>query len=517
MMAHRSYKRPMASRTDTSYTILRRLGQGGMAEVFLVRDEVDGQRLAVMKRILPSRAESPEFVRMFLEEVRLASMLFHPNICQVYSAGQTEGAHHYLMEYVHGDDLRHLLRCENERAQRMPLACALLIARRIAEGLHYAHERHDSDGHPLEIVHRDVNPSNIMLGYEGSVKLLDFGIAKATRRTVDTTTGLIKGKVSYMAPEQCRGRSVDRRTDIFALGIVLWEMTTGMRLFEADDDVAKLNMIVNQDAPAPSSLCAGYPQELDDIVLRALRRRPDDRFQTARELAETLEAFTASSGLAATEQQLSAYLRELLPERSRRAAVTISDLETQPRDGSYHSPTAPALLAVDVEQPVARRPSRWLWVGAGIVGGAAVASVASLGLMRWSAANTANVGAAPAIVVQRPTPAPPDTLQRSEGVGSSGEGLLGIDKIDKDASADAVGQPAITATTASSADAGPADATKKPETTTGRRRRAAKKKRRPAHAAPTNNKQSPPEPPPQEAPAPAAEPPPLSDRIDRDW
>jgi serine/threonine protein kinase len=209
-----------------------------MARIYLARSTGIGafERYVVLKLILPERQSDELSVRMFLDEARLAATLNHQNVAQVFEVGEDGGVHYLAMEYVHGQDLRAILAKAGSLGIRVPIDLGLTIVVAAAAGLHHAHERRGTDGQPLGIVHRDVSPSNIMVGYDGAVRMLDFGIAKATERSVETVSGIIKGKFAYMSPEQCRGRDVDRRSDVFALGIILYEVTTQHRCFRADSD-----------------------------------------------------------------------------------------------------------------------------------------------------------------------------------------------------------------------------------------------------------------------------------------
>ena len=280
-----------AGSTANRYQILAKLAAGGMAEIFLARGaSVAGvERYCVLKRILRERAGDAQFVQMFVDEARLAAQLQHPNIASVYDVGILGDSYFFTMEYVHGETVRSLLDRAQEVGRPVPLACVLTIIAGAASGLHHAHERHSKDGRPLGIVHRDVTPSNLMVSFEGNVKLVDFGVAKADGREVETQSGTVKGKISYLSPEQCRGERVDRRSDLFSLGIVMWEMLTGRRLYRRDSDFATLTAIVNEPPSPPSSRRPEVPRMVDDIVLRLLAKSVADRFQTADQVVEAIE------------------------------------------------------------------------------------------------------------------------------------------------------------------------------------------------------------------------------------
>ena len=287
-----------------------------MARIYIARMTGIGsfERHVVLKLITPERANDATAVQMFLDEARLAASLNHQNVAQVFEVGEDDGIHYLAMEYVHGQDLRALLAKAGNEAMRVPLELALTIVAGGAAGLNHAHERRDSNGVPLGIVHRDVSPSNIMIGLDGSVKLLDFGIAKATARSVETAAGVIKGKFAYMAPEQCRGRDVDRRSDVFSLGIILYEITTQHRCFRADSDFDTMHRIVIGDVVRPSRLVQGYPQALEAIVMKALAVDANQRYQTAGLLLEAIEAFSVSARMSLSTMALGRFMRDLFGE-----------------------------------------------------------------------------------------------------------------------------------------------------------------------------------------------------------
>jgi serine/threonine protein kinase len=298
------------------YELLMPLAAGGMARIYIGRSTGIGsfERHVVLKLITPERANDHTAVQMFLDEARLAASLNHQNVAQVFEVGEDAGIHYLAMEYVHGQDLRALLAKAGSQGTRIPLDLALTIVAGAASGLHHAHERRGSDGVPLGIVHRDVSPSNIMVGYDGAVKLLDFGIAKATARSVETQAGIIKGKFAYMAPEQCRGRDVDRRSDVFSLGIILYEISTQHRCFRADSDFDTMHRIVTGDVVRPTRLVQGYPQALEAIVMKALAVDSAQRYQSAGQLLEAVENFAIGSRMAMSTMALGRFIREMFGE-----------------------------------------------------------------------------------------------------------------------------------------------------------------------------------------------------------
>jgi serine/threonine protein kinase len=272
------------------YLLVGEIAVGGMAEVFLaVHKGVESFiKVVVIKRVLPHLSNNPEFVRMFCDEARLAARLEHPNIVRTYEFGEVNGQYFTAMEYLPGEDLFKALNNLSMSRQLMPLHMAVGIGHQLCNGLYFAHQFTDTSGNPLNLVHRDINPANILITYGGEVKIIDFGVAK-TNANVQTINGVIKGKVAYMPPEQVLGREVDQRADIFSAGVVLWEVLTGRPLFLRSNEAATLYAIMNAPIPPPSKLRADVPPELDRIVARALARSPGDRYASAEEMANQLD------------------------------------------------------------------------------------------------------------------------------------------------------------------------------------------------------------------------------------
>jgi len=295
------------------YEVLSHLATGGMAQIYLARQTGLGafERHVVLKTILRERATDQRFITMFLDEAKLAATLNHQNIAQVYEVDQADGAYFMAMEYVHGENARAILETTLRRGWTIPLELAVMIVSGAAAGLHHAHERKGKNGQPLNIVHRDVSPANIMVGYDGSVKVLDFGIAKAEERATKTVGGTIKGKYGYMSPEQCKGKPIDRRSDIFALGICLYEMTTLRRAFKGNDDFETMKRIVAGEVILPSVAVPGYPRELEAIVLTAMANDPNARFQTAAEMIEALDAFAQRAKLVGSNTAMGRFMVQL--------------------------------------------------------------------------------------------------------------------------------------------------------------------------------------------------------------
>ena len=288
-----------------------------MAQIYLARIAGAGafERHVVLKTILPERASDHRFVTMFLDEAKLAATLNHQNIAQVYDVDQSEGNYFMAMEYVHGENVRAILETTLHRTWTIPNELAIHIVGGAAAGLHHAHERKGRNGLPLNIVHRDVSPANIMVGFDGSVKVLDFGIAKAEERSTKTVGNTIKGKYGYMSPEQCRGGAVDRRSDIFALGIVLYELTTLRRAFKGQDDFDTMKRIVGGELARPSRVVQSYPLELESIVMTALATKAEQRFQSAHELLEALDAYTNRAKVSGGASAMTRFMGQLFGDK----------------------------------------------------------------------------------------------------------------------------------------------------------------------------------------------------------
>ncbi len=319
------------------YLLHRRIALGGMAEIFQasVAGAEGFERDLVIKRILPHFSDDDVFVRMFVDEARLTAKLQHPNIVQIFDFDVVEGRYYIAMEYVEGKDLTDVLEESRRQGQRLSVAQCVWIAIEIAKGLHYAHTKQDH-GQPLNIVHRDVTPSNVMVTYRGDVKLMDFGIAKAAQRSTKTQAGAVKGKVAYMSPEQARGRHIDGRTDLFALGVMLWEMLTGQRLFLADSDFETLSNVLKMQPPPPSSLNRECPRDLDPIVLKCLAKDPEERWRDAEAFGRELTRWYYSNVVDLEREKLKPFMHRLFarqlgvsgegdPELKRRQAITIDD------------------------------------------------------------------------------------------------------------------------------------------------------------------------------------------------
>jgi serine/threonine protein kinase len=430
------------------YEVIKHLAQGGMAEVFLARATgIEGfERHVVIKRIRAEQARDKSHVQMFLDEARLAASLHHHNIVQVHDIGEEQGEYFFVMEYVHGEDVRKLLTQVSSRGERVPLEHVLTIVTAAAAGLHHAHEQCGPNRAPLGIVHRDVSPANILVGYDGGVKVADFGVAKATHRTFETESGARKGKVAYMSPEQCVGLPVDRRSDVFSLGIVLYESLTVRRLFKDDNDFLTMTAIVQAQIPPLSTPWPEVPPALEAIVMKALSPSPDDRYATADHLRLALEQFAANTGLRTSTTALADYMKTQFGRRAEPWLVEDDAPEIElsidfdgsgsgivhaPEDATHSlavppgivpPPTAPLALArgkaltgatraiesrssrfeaaprtASPASVVLARPVRrwWRWIAGGV--GAVVASAAAISLLLASS--------------DKPAPAPPAVVQ----------------------------------------------------------------------------------------------------------
>jgi serine/threonine-protein kinase len=294
------------------YDLLALLATGGMAEIWLAR--VSGmagfEKLVVIKRLLDKLAIDNDYVEMFLDEARINARLTHSNIVQVLELGQVEGKYFMAMEFVPGLSVSQVGKRATKMLGDVPQEVACGIIAQACSGLHYAHDKTMPDGAPLNIIHRDVSPQNLILTYEGLVKVLDFGIAKADQRQSQTRTGLVKGKFSYMSPEQCLGNALDRRSDVFALGIVLFELCTSRRLFKRRSTYETYTAITKADVPPPRKLNPKVHEAVEVVILRALALKPEDRFATADAMQDALEDAMRKAGLRGSATDLAKFMNE---------------------------------------------------------------------------------------------------------------------------------------------------------------------------------------------------------------
>lgn len=352
------------------YTLLRKLATGGMAELFLaLQKSVAGfEKLIVIKRILPAMNADRAFIDMLLHEARIAATLSHPNIVQIFDVGQVDGTYFIAMEHVHGEDIRSMVRQMKKKGYpTFPREHALGIVMGMCAGLSYAHEKSDLDGTPLGIVHRDISPQNVVVTFSGDVKIVDFGIAKSDNKGFDQTkSGKLKGKVPYMSPEQARGDQIDHRSDIFAMGVMLFELTTGRRLFKGASEYETLKLICDRDYPRPSQVLANYPPALERIVMRALEKDRDERYQSAREMQSDLEAFIRDERVAVSTVAMNAFMQKLFEDKlasqkealmqgKQLAEIIDAQSEPPPPPSEYDLGAARASQASILSMPAASR------------------------------------------------------------------------------------------------------------------------------------------------------------------
>jgi tRNA A-37 threonylcarbamoyl transferase component Bud32 len=294
-----------------AYRLVEKLASGGMAEIFLAHHEADaGFRKELVVKLLQGRYLDDATVRaMFIEEARLGAKLSHPSIVDVYDTGEEDGALFIAMEYIRGKTLTDLMLRGIEIGRPLPLPLAALIVSQVADGLEYLQSGVDSEGRPLEIVHRDISPTNLVVGVSGQTKIIDFGIARQGRAPAEEG-GVRPGKLAYMSPEQVKGRPADARSDIFSLGTILYEITVGRRLWKGPQEIV-MRRIVEESPPPPTFVVRDYPPALELVVQRALEKRPEARYGSAAEMCEDLEAYLAEEGSRVGQRQLARYLQEL--------------------------------------------------------------------------------------------------------------------------------------------------------------------------------------------------------------
>lgn len=339
------------------YELVRRLAVGGMGEVFLARQRgmAGFQRLVALKRLIPDLAEQGEYVTLFIDEARLAANLSHPNIVQVHDFGANDGSYYMTMEYLAGQNLARIVARAAEQGRPLPRHLAVYTLAEIARALDYAHTALDVDGQPLGLVHRDVSPHNLFVCYRGDVKLMDFGIAKSTAAAHRTRTGTVRGKFAYMSPEQLQGHPLDPRSDLFAAGVVLWELTVHRRLFSGND-VELVRQVCDAPIPRPRDIDAGYPPDLERVVMAALERDVDRRVQSAAALRDALREILAAGGETDHRDELGRFVRSLFDDE---AAVSAREAEAA-ISGSATDPVPGAASTTVGRQPAqAVRPPRW--------------------------------------------------------------------------------------------------------------------------------------------------------------
>ncbi|XXV21773.1 serine/threonine-protein kinase [Sorangium sp. So ce1182] len=316
------------------YRLIAKLGQGGMAEVFLAahRGPLGFEKLVVIKRLKPGIATEPEVNAMFLDEARLAARLNHPNVVQTYECGQIDDQYYIVMEYLEGHSLDRICRKIDPSRHR---AVYLAILSDALAGLHYAHDLMDFNGQPLHVVHRDISPHNIFVTYDGQAKVVDFGIAKWATRDADTSTGVVKGKIRYMAPEQALATMVDRRADVFSMGLIFWELVVGERFWGDLSDVQILQRLTFGEIPQLRERWPAAPEALDRICSRALAMAPEDRYATAAQMREDVEAYLATMGRRPSSAEIGRLIGETFANRRAEVRAAISD-----QLGRLHADTA---------------------------------------------------------------------------------------------------------------------------------------------------------------------------------
>ena len=314
------------------YDLIARIGKGGMAQVYLARQRgpTHFEKLVVVKTIHPHLAAQKTFIDMLLDEARIAALLKHPCVVDIYDLGVERGTYFIAMEYLSGESLLALLHAARASSQELSIAGTCRIIADVADGLHAAHELRDHSGRSLDLVHRDITPGNIVVLYDGRVKIVDFGIAKAKGRIANQTdTRKVKGKLGYVAPESILGRPADRRVDVFSLGVVLWESLTYRRLFRGNKPSAVLSSIMRQTIDPPSKLRPDVPAQLDAICLRALTRNPDERYATVAEMQAELEDFLTEQGSSMMRRSLSEYMNKLFDKEIEERAAIIRDMDSK--------------------------------------------------------------------------------------------------------------------------------------------------------------------------------------------
>lgn len=314
------------ARAQSSYKVSERLESGGMAEVFRGESfSVAGfKKQVAIKRVLPHLAANEKFIRMFLDEARLSARLSHANIVQVFDIGHVENTYFIVMEYIDGVNLKSVVEYLRGSRQPFPINLACHIAVKVCEGLFYAHNLTDSDGKHLNIVHRDISPPNVLISKNGEVKIVDFGLAKAAHSVEKTEPGVVKGKFSYLAPETAMGQEADPQADIFAVGIMLWEMLAGRKLFQGETDYQTVKLVQQATIPSVRALNPAVPEELEGVLRRALARDKSQRFATAEEFSDELATFLVRHRMKATSGELARVVHEVVAARAEEKARTVT-------------------------------------------------------------------------------------------------------------------------------------------------------------------------------------------------
>ncbi|MBW1811200.1 MAG: protein kinase [Deltaproteobacteria bacterium] len=338
--------------TKGIYKFLTMLAKGGMAEIWLARqNDLHGEEnFVVVKKILPRFADQQKYIEMFLDEARITARFDHHNVVRAIELGKIKGSYFMIMEYLEGESLAYLASTALKKGHRLPQELAAGIIAQVCDGLEHAHKLRDQNGKPMNVIHRDVSRQNIIVLFSGRVKLVDFGIAAASERIHETRTGVTKGKLSYMSPEQCLGKTIDPRTDIFSLGIVLWEVLAGRRLFKHKVDLHTLKAIVSGDLPSIRQFRPEVSTELESIAMRALKHEPKDRFASIERMGEALKLYIKNSGARVGEFHLGQFYLKAMPERIKTKQQLLEELasrEVQPEDMVALKPDTDASMPSD--------------------------------------------------------------------------------------------------------------------------------------------------------------------------
>lgn len=423
------------------YELVGELASGGMATVFLGRIAGVGgfQRFVAIKRLHPHLATEQEFVEMFIDEARLAAGIHHPNVVPILDIGTSERGYYLVMEYIEGDTLARLLARAATSGERLPVPIAIRIILDTLAGLHAAHELRDDQDKLLGLVHRDVSPQNVLVGVDGTARITDFGVARASARLTSTRAGQLKGKLAYMAPEQAKGKDVDRRADVFAMGTVVWEVLAGKRLFKAEDEAATLNRVLFEPIPKLRDADPSLPAALEAVTMKALDRDPDKRFASCSELADALERAGRATRSIASARDVASYVQKLLgqdiqaqreavrawiaasePSRTQLADAPIAPPPTAAEPTATTSSVSSAAISIRPENaqplasgalagPTAHPPpkKRQALIAAAVIGGGLL-----FGLVVWGATRSKPNDTGPSAAVA-PTAAPPPTTTAS--------------------------------------------------------------------------------------------------------
>lgn len=390
------------------YLLIDKIAKGGMAEVFLAKQTGSKgfERLLAIKRILPQFTENAEFVSMFINEAKVAAQLSHPNIVQVFDFGQVEESYYIGMEYVMGRDLRTIMERSQKSNRPLPIDQILFIVSRVCSGLEHAHKKKDLHGNELNLVHRDISPQNILISYDGEIKLVDFGIAKAALQENETRTGILKGKLAYMSPEQAWGKGIDHRSDLFSLGIVLYECATGKRLFKGDSEINTLERVREAKFESPRRLNAAISEQVEASVAKSLAKEVQDRYASAAQMQGELERCLSKplseiqSDLAQSVHQL--FHEEIEKDQTRMKRAALATVESATVQLGVGTPASNPSKAVPPSNPKLEVPKKRV----GALAITAFMIVGALGLIGVGTVVFLKKGEEPDLLVAKPLPAP---------------------------------------------------------------------------------------------------------------